>query len=255
LLVAIAIKTCDGGMARLDAGALRVGHDRGMAFLDPAFLPALLAIVVIDIALAGDNAIVIALAARELPPRLRKRAIAWGAIGAVAVRCAMTLGVVWLLQVPGLMAAGGAVLLAIAYKLGRPAAPAAHHAIRPAPGFWPAMRTIVVADAAMGIDNVLAVAGAAHGSFALVVAGLAISIPIVVWGSALVLKLMDRWPWIMQVGVAVLAGTAAKMIVDEPLFAEAFTQAPARFAVYALAIGGVFLAITWATRRTAAAGA
>ena len=237
--------------------AMRAGcgarHDGSMDFLDPAFLPALLAIVVIDIALAGDNAIVIALAARELPPGERRRAIAWGTLGAVAVRCAMTLAVVWLLRVPGLMALGGAVLLAIAFELGRRASPSSAHAVRPASGFWPAMRTIVVADAAMGIDNVLAVAGAAQGSFALVATGLAISIPIVVWGSSLVLKLMDRWPWIIQLGVAVLAWTAAKMIVDEPLLAPAFAQAPARFAAYALATGGVFLAITWAARRKAAA--
>ena len=221
-----------------------------MDFFSPAFLSALAAIVVIDLALAGDNAIVIALAARNLPPRQRRRAIAWGAAGAVVVRCAMTVAVVWLLRVPGLMAAGGAVLLAIAYKLGRPASGEPAHAIAAATGFWPAMRTIVVADAAMGLDNVLAVAGAAHGSFALVVLGLAISIPVVVWGSTVILHWVERHPWIVHVGVAVLVWTAAKMIVDEPLVRERLAALPgARPAAYALAFAGVFGALFLASRR------
>ena len=220
-----------------------------MDFLDPQFLSALAAIVVIDLALAGDNAIVIALAARDLPPRLRRLAIAWGTVGAVAVRCAMTIAVVWLLAVPGLMGAGGVVLLWIAYKLGRPAEPGPHE-VKAASGFWAAMGTIVVADAAMGLDNVLAVAGAAQGSFVLVVAGLAISIPIVVWGSTLVLRALERWPWIVHAGVAVLSWTAAKMIVDEPLARAFFEAHPlARGAAYAFAIGGVFAAVFVASRR------
>src|SRR4029077_17890482 len=148
-----------------------------MDIFTPGFLSALAAIVVIDLALAGDNAIVIALAARNLAPALRRRAILWGTVGAVGVRIAMTLAVVWLLGVPGLMAAGGAILAWIAYKLMRPQDESGHE-VKAAAGFWPAMQTIVVADAAMGLDNVLAVAGAAHGSFTLVVLGLLISIPI-----------------------------------------------------------------------------
>ena len=205
----------------------------------PAFFSALFAIVVIDLALAGDNAIVIALAARNLPPRERRRAIAWGAVGAVAVRCAMTFAVVWLLRVPGLMAVGGLVLVWIAIKLGRPARGGEEgHAVAPAVSFWSAMRTIVVADAAMGLDNVLAVAGAAHGSFMLVALGLAISIPVVVWGSTLILEWVERYPWIVHVGVAVLAWTAAKMIVDEPLLRELLRpDSIARVAAYALVLG------------------
>ena len=165
-----------------------------MDFLSPAFFSSLAAIVVIDLALAGDNAIVIALAARELPAAQRRKAIAWGTVGAVLVRCAMTLAVVWLLGIPGLMAAGGLVLRWIAYKLGRPSRGAEDGpAVAPANSFWSAMRTIVVADAAMGLDNVLAVAGASHGSFLLVVIGLAISIPVVVWGST-------TWAWLSSRG-------------------------------------------------------
>jgi YjbE family integral membrane protein len=226
-----------------------------MEFSSPEFLSALAAIVVIDLALAGDNAIVIALAARNLPAKLARKAILWGTLGAIAVRCAMTLAVVWLLGIPGLMALGGVVLVWIAYKLSKPQSVPEGHDLRPATGFWPAMRTIVVADAAMGLDNVLAVAGAAHGSFALVTLGLVISIPIVIWGSTLILRWVDRYPWIVSVGVAVLAWTAAKMIVDEPLFREFFSgQRVAAYAVYVLVIGGVFGA-SWigARRRTLAA--
>ena len=112
------------------------------------------------------------------------------------------------------------------------------------------MRTIVIADAVMGLDNVLAVAGAAHGSFALVVIGLLVSIPIVVWGSTLILKWVERFPWIVHVGVAVLCWTAAKMVVSEPLFAAYFeSHASARLGVYALAFALVFGAGFIAQRR------
>jgi YjbE family integral membrane protein len=181
------------------------------------FASALLAIVVIDIVLAGDNAIVIALAARSLPERLRKRAIVWGAVGAIAVRSAMTLVVVWLLRIPGLMLFGGLLLVWIAYKLLLPDEGGGHEQGPAATTFWAAMRTIVIADAAMGLDNVLAVAGAAHGSYVLVVLGLLISVPIVVWGSTLVLKVVDRYPGVVYLGSAVLVWTAAKMITGEPL--------------------------------------
>jgi YjbE family integral membrane protein len=199
-----------------------------------ALLSALLAIVVIDIVLAGDNAIVIALAARSLPPRLRKRAIVWGTVGAVVVRSAMTVVVVWLLKIPGLLLAGGVLLLWIGYKLLLPEEPHGHDDAPAAKGFWSAMRTIVVADAVMGLDNVLAVAGAAHGNYGLVVVGLAVSVPIVVWGSTLVLKVVERYPAVVYAGAGVLAWTAAKMIAGEPLLAPAFAQAPAlQWAVYA----------------------
>jgi len=186
--------------------------------MDPAtFFSALVAIVVIDLVLAGDNAIVIALAARGLPARLQKRGIVWGAVGAVAVRSAMTAIVVWLLQIPGLLLAGGVVLLWIAYKLLLPNESAGERHDAAATTFWGAMRTIVVADAVMGFDNVLAVAGAAHGSYLLVVAGLVISVPIVVWGSTIVLKVVDRFPAIVYIGAAVLVWTAVKMVRGEPI--------------------------------------
>ena len=181
------------------------------------FLSALLAIIMIDIVLAGDNAIVIALAARDLPAQLQRRAILWGAAGAIVVRSLMTMIVVWLLNIPGLLLAGGAMLVWIAYRLLRPDAGNGEMHGPVATTFWGAMRTIVIADAVMGLDNVLAVAGAAHGSYLLVVTGLAISVPIVVWGSTLVLKVVERYPGVVYVGAGVLVWTAAKMITSEPL--------------------------------------
>jgi YjbE family integral membrane protein len=191
-----------------------------------SFLSALAAIVVIDLVLAGDNAIVIALAARGLPAHLQKRAILWGAVGAIAVRSLLTVIVVWLLKIPGLMLAGGAMLVWIGFRLLLPDendGPSSHPV---AVSFWGAMRTIVVADAVMGLDNVLAVAGAAHGSYGLVVAGLVISVPIVVWGSTLVLKVVERYPVVVYLGTAVLVLTAVKMMTSEPILAPAFEAAP-----------------------------
>ena len=200
------------------------------------FVPALAAIVVIDIVLAGDNAIVIALAARTLPAHLQKRAILWGAVGAIGVRSALTVLVVWLLKIPGLLLAGGLLLVWIAYRL---LLPDDHHEgeqrIKPAATFWGAMRTIVVADAIMGLDNVLGVAGAAHGSYLLVVLGLLISVPIVIWGSTVVLRVVERVPALVYVGAGVLALTAAKMIGSEPVVRETLAQhEPASWLLYAI---------------------
>ncbi|WP_420993200.1 TerC family protein [Cupriavidus sp. 30B13] len=203
------------------------------------FLTALLSIVVIDLVLAGDNAIVIALAARNLPPHLQKKAIIWGTVGAVVVRSAMTIGVVWLLKIPGLLLIGGLALVWIAYKLLSDDGEGDEHGAG-ATTLVGAMKTIIIADAVMGVDNVLAVAGAAHGSFLLVVLGLLISIPIVVWGSSLVLKLMSRFPAIIYVGAGVLAFTAVKMIVSEPMV-KAFFDANdiVHYGLFVLIIGGV----------------
>ncbi len=226
-----------------------------MELFSATWFSTLLAIILIDLVLAGDNAIVIALAARTLPKELQRRAIVWGTVGAVVVRSLMTVGVVWLLEIPGLLLIGGLGLLYIAYKLltdtqhGDDA-----HSAGGATTFLGAMKTIVVADALMGIDNVLGVAGAAHGDFLLVVLGLLISVPIVVFGSTLVLKLVQRFPSIIQIGAAVLAFTAGKMIVNEPLLDRWF-GGPSMAATFAywgvcvLAIVGVLTAGWLKTRR------
>jgi YjbE family integral membrane protein len=213
---------------------------------------ALLAIILIDLVLAGDNAIVIALAARNLPKHLQKKAIVWGTVGAIVVRSAMTLVVVWLLKIPGLMLVGGLGLLWVAYNLLADQSGGTHDS-PVASTFWGAMKTIVVADALMGIDNVLGVAGAAHGAMDLVIIGLLISVPIVVFGSQVVLKLVERFPVIIKLGAAVLAFTAAKMVISEPLLDAVFdppelVNTVARWATYALAVIGVLGASYWTTR-------
>jgi YjbE family integral membrane protein len=221
-----------------------------MELFSSAWLSALAAIVLIDLVLAGDNAIVIALAARKLPAHLQKKAILWGTLGAIAVRTLMTLGVVWLLKIPGLMFVGGAALVWIAYRLlvAQGNDDSAEHSH--ADTFLGAMKTIVVADALMGVDNVLGVAGAAHGSMDLVVIGLLISVPIVVWGSTLVLRLVERFPIIIYAGAGVLAFTAAKMIVSEPLLDDVFDPNLAmRVLTYAVLVIGVLAAGRWASRR------
>ena len=224
-----------------------------MEFLSAPWWSALLAIVLIDLVLAGDNAIVIALAARQLPPALQKKAIVWGTVGAIAVRSLMTLGVVWLLQIPGLMLVGGLGLLWIAYRLIADTGDGDEHG-PVATTFWGAMKTIIVADALMGVDNVLGVAGAAHGSWDLVIIGLLVSVPIVVFGSSVVLKLVERFPIIIQAGAAVLAFTAAKMIVGEPLLDPVF-DAPSlawlQWLTYGVAIVGVLALGAWSSRRSA----
>ena len=213
------------------------------------FWSALAAIVVIDLVLAGDNAIVIALAARNLPRLHQHRAILWGTVGAVLVRTSLTVAVLWLLQVPGLMLAGGALLVWIAYRLLTGDDGGREHDVAPAAGFWAAMRTIVIADAVMGLDNVLAVAGAAHGSILLVVLGLLISIPIVVWGSTLILRWLERFPSLLYVGGAVLAWTAVKMVTGEPFLQEFFESRRALAnALYPLVVGGT-LGLAWLRNR------
>jgi YjbE family integral membrane protein len=219
-----------------------------MEMFSSAWWSALAAIILIDLVLAGDNAIVIALAARNLPARLQKQAILWGTAGAIVVRAGMTVGVVWLLKIPGLMLVGGLGLLWIAYRLLAEEEGKEEHG-PVVTTFWGAMRTIVVADALMGIDNVLGVAGAAHGAMDLVIIGLLVSVPIVVFGSSVVLKLVERFPVIIQAGAAVLAFTAAKMIVGEPLLDPVFDpHAIARWTTYAACIAGVLGAGWWAAR-------
>ena len=218
-----------------------------MEIASPEFLPALAAIVVIDLVLAGDNAIVIALAARNLPRHLKMRAIVWGTVGAIVVRTLLTLGVVWLLKIPGLMLAGGLMLLWIAHRL-LTEHEGEEHDVSPAASFWGAMQTIVVADAVMGLDNVLAVAGAASGNSVLVVCGLVISIPIVIWGSTMILKWIERFPSIIYVGGAVLAWTAAKMAIGEPFVRDWLAGNRATWPIYVVFVLGT-LAFAWVTNR------
>ncbi|BFI95820.1 MAG: TerC family protein [Rhodanobacter sp.] len=198
--------------------------------LSSDLLVSLLTIVLLDLVLAGDNAIVIALAARNLPKPLQAKAVFWGSFGAVLVRVVLTAVVVWLLELPGLMLAGGVLLLPIAWKLLRQDDDT--HDVAAATGFWNALRTIVVADALMGLDNVLAIAGASKGHLGLVVLGLLVSVPLVVWGSTLILKLIGRFPVIVYLGAGAIAFTAARMVTHDHLAVGWF--AAHRWAAHAL---------------------
>ena len=176
------------------------------------FWTALFSIVVLDLVLAGDNAVVIAMAAHRLPAELKKKAIFVGTAGAVIIRIIMTLLAVYLLSIPYLQALGGLLLLPIAIKL---LAPAKKGHVEEANSFAEAVKTIIVADAAMGIDNVLGVAGAAHGDFLLVVIGLLISVPIVVGSSQLIGKLLDNWPVLIYLGAVILGWTGGSMLIQD----------------------------------------
>ena len=209
-----------------------------MTLAAPDFLSGLLTIILLDLVLAGDNAIVIAMAASRLPKHLQKKAVFWGTFGAVAVRFLLTAVVVYLLRLPGLMLAGGLLLLPIAWQLlnqGQDDGPE----IKAGNTFWSALRTIVVADALMGLDNVLAIAGASKGHLGLVIIGLLVSVPLVVWGSTLILKLIDRFPIIMYIGAAAIAITAGRMIAHDHLLSpwfEAHGWAPYALDVLAIAV-------------------
>lgn len=211
-----------------------------MEILSAEFLQALLAIIAIDLVLAGDNAIVIGLAARGLPVDLQKKAIFWGAIGAVVVRAILTMGVVWLLKIPGFLLVGGVALIWIAYQLVADEGGGDHDNVVSVTTLRQALQTIIIADTIMGVDNVLAVAGAAHGSFLLVVIGLLVSIPIVMWGSTLILKWSERFPIIITGGAGILGWTAAKMIMTEPLIKYFFDEHHGwRMMLYVFCIGMV----------------
>ncbi|WNC16769.1 TerC family protein [Brevibacillus brevis] len=190
----------------------------------PEFWSALLAIVVIDLVLAGDNAIVIGMAARNLPANQQKKAIIWGTVGAIIIRALATLAVVWLLKIPGLLLVGGLILVWISLKL--LVQEDNHENMKASGSLGAAIWTIIVADTVMGLDNVIAVAGAAHGEFLLVVIGLIISVPIMVWGSTLILKIMERFPVVIYIGSAVLAYTAASMVTSEKFLTPFFTAYP-----------------------------
>jgi YjbE family integral membrane protein len=190
-----------------------------------AWWSALGTIIVIDLVLAGDNAIVIGLAARDVPKAQQRKVVLWGTAGAILVRVALTGAVVYLLKIPGFLLAGGLALVWIAWKLTQSGDGAGPH-VKAEQSMGAAIRTIVIADAVMGVDNVLAVGGAAHGSVVLVIIGLAVSVPIVVWGSTLVLKWVERFPQIMWIGAAVLGWTASKMIAGEPLLAPTLVAYP-----------------------------
>jgi YjbE family integral membrane protein len=184
--------------------------------MDAEFWARLLGIILVNIALSGDNALVIALAVRTLPPRLRLMGRIWGTVGAIVLRLAFIFVAAWLLTLPFLQAAGGLMLIWIALKLVRPApagegGPGAREATSLREAIW----IIIVADVVMSLDNVLAVAGTAKGEMVLVVIGIVLSLPLVVFGSAVLSICMERWPGIIWLGGGVLGYVAGDMIMHD----------------------------------------
>ncbi len=203
-----------------------------MEFLSMETVMAVGTLVLLDLLLGGDNAVVIAMAAQRLPAELRRRAILIGTGGAVVIRLLMTLAAVWLLSIPYLQVLGGLILLPIAVKLLLPAKP--QEKVEAADSLRGAVKTIIIADAAMGIDNVLAIAGASHGSFVLVAIGFLVSIPIIVGGSTGIGRFMDRFPAVLYAGAALLGWTGGSMIAHDPIVGAAITGAAGSWAGTAL---------------------
>ncbi|MGI5921224.1 MAG: TerC family protein [Syntrophomonadaceae bacterium] len=187
-------------------------------------LIALFSIVIIDIVLGGDNAILIAMASKDLAPDLRKKAMLWGVMGAVGVRGLLASLAVYVLKIPLLQLVGGLVLVWIAIKL---LIDKQEVEVESGSNLLEAIKIIIIADVIMGIDNVLAIAGAAHGSVWLVILGLVISVPIIVWGSTFLLRWMEKFPFIIYLGGGVLAWTAGKMIAaDKAISAQLSSLVP-----------------------------
>lgn len=215
-------------------------HTGGLR-LETEFLISLLQIIAIDILLGGDNAIVIALASRNLPETQRNKAIFLGTGLAIVVRVVLTIVAVYLLNIPYLYLAGGILLLIIAYKLILEEDEELD--VKAGKNLSDAVKTIVFADIAMGLDNVLAVAGAAHGNIVLVVIGLLVSVPIIIWGSKIILHFMERFPILIYIGAGVLAFTSAGMIVEERMIHSVFEGNDIlKYGLYVLLVVGVILA-------------
>lgn len=182
------------------------------------FMARFLSITILDLTLAGDNAVVIGMAVRSLPEKQRNKGIFWGAFGAVALRVACTFVVAQLLLIPLLQFGGGILLLWIAWKLiMNPPGEGEGENIKAASGLFDAVKIIIMADMIMSLDNMLAVGAASHGSFFLLMFGLGLSIPIILFCSAMVAKMMNKWPWLVYVGAGILGWVAGEMIVGDKL--------------------------------------
>jgi YjbE family integral membrane protein len=232
--------------------------------LTHAFWVGLAKIIGVNIVLSGDNAVVIALAARSLPPKQQKLAIFWGAGAAIVLRIILTVFAVALLTLPWLKLIGAALLLWIGIKLLVPEEEGEN--VDPSDSLLAAIKTILIADLVMSLDNVIAVAAAAGGSLTLLILGLAISIPLVIFGSTLLLKLMERWPVIITLGAALLGFVAGEMAITDPAIGD-WVRATFTHVAEKPVVGGVSLEVvcglvgalfvwavgTWLARRKSAA--
>lgn len=225
-----------------------------LQFSDPLFWSAVAQIIVIDLVLSGDNAVVIALACRNLAPAQRKLGIFWGVFGAVGLRVVLTAFAALLMDWPWLKVVGGLLLLWIGVKLLVPEQDGDHE-IGGASNVWGAVKTIIIADFVMSLDNVIAVAGASHGSIPLLVFGLIVSIPIIVFASQIILKAMERIPLIVTLGAGLLGWVAGAMIFADPGVRPYLSGAPG-WAHYLASAAGAALVVSagWLIARRQAKG-
>ena len=206
---------------------------------------AIFQIIMIDILLGGDNAVIIALACRNLAPKQRMQGILWGTAGAIALRVALIAFALVLLDIPFLKVVGGLLLLWIGIKLLLPDEDE-HGNVTSAPSIWGAVKTILIADFVMSLDNVIAIAGAAQNTHAdhqlyYVVFGLIVSVPIIIWGSTLVLKLIDRFPLVVTFGAGLLGWIAGGMLVTDVFVIDNFGEVSGMVKIIAEVIGAIFV--------------
>ncbi len=211
--------------------------------MEADFIAKIASIVLIDLVLSGDNAVVIGMAARRLPADARKRAILLGGLGAVALRVTFTIMAALLLDIPLLRAIGGVLLLWIAYKLVRPHEES--HNVSEADSLSQAVKTIILADFVMSLDNILAVGGASEGHLGLLIFGLLFSIPILMLGSELVARLLGRLPILLYVGVVILIVTATRMILHDDKVKELYHANHIETAIVAAIFSAVIIGLGW----------
>jgi YjbE family integral membrane protein len=231
-----------------------------MDLANPDFWIAVGQIIMIDILLGGDNAVVIALACRKLPAQQRTQGILWGTAGAIVLRVVLIFFALTLLAIPFLKIVGAILLVWIGIKLLLPEDDDAHGDIQASDKLWAAVKTVIVADLVMSVDNVIAIAGAAEGAggdhkMPLVIFGLLVSIPIIVWGSQLVIKLMDRFPAIITIGGMLLGWIAGTMAVTDPAIIGYMPTVPADKAGlpaevtatvrYGAGVAGALIVLAW----------
>jgi YjbE family integral membrane protein len=210
----------------------------------------ILTIIYVNFILSGDNAVVIAMAIRSLPPKQRRLGLFWGSFGAVALRIVLTVAAALLLEIPGLRLGGGLLLVWIAWKLVRPSEEQGEEHVRASANLWEAIKIIIIADLIMSLDNVLAIAAAAKGSMELLIFGLALSIPIILCCSALIANLMNKYPWLVLLGGGILGKVAGEMLITDPFVSQRLGDAahPVELVVaWGLAVG-IVLAAIWKKR-------
>jgi len=215
-------------------------------FLSGELFARFLGILAIDLILSGDNAVVIALAVRQLKGDTRRKAIILGATGAVLLRLFFAAIVTFLLQIPLLQAVGGALLIWVAWKLVHDSPGGEENEVQAGGNLWEAIRIIIIADVVMSLDNVVALVGVSGGNLALLVFGLALTIPLIIWGSTFLSALLDRWRWLVYVGAGILVYVAVEMLFEDSVVHGFVGDSLQSFeTVIALAGTAVFVALAW----------